>query len=131
MAGKSSENSAPIYGNLTFDGSGALPVVPGEHVTIAYVGPLTPLTAEQLVRNPELRDYPVIELAPLKIDQHGYRYTPLYELAPGVVAFGAGRVPATIELTERSVLIFRCTGSLPSGRYALSCGPKCYELIVQ
>jgi hypothetical protein len=28
-------------------------------VVIAYIGPLTPLTAEQLVRNPELRDYGV------------------------------------------------------------------------
>jgi hypothetical protein len=131
IVGKSSENAAPIFGNLTFDGRESVPVLPGKDVVIAYVGPLTPLTAEQLVRNPELRDYPVIELAPLKTDERGYRYTPLYEIAPGVVAFGPGRVPATIELTERSVIIFRCTAPLAFGRYALSCGPKCYELAVQ
>jgi hypothetical protein len=131
VAGKSSDNSAPIFGNLMFDGRESVPVVPGKDVVIAYVGPLTPLTAEQLVRNPELRDYPVIELAPLKTDQRGDRYTPLYEIAPGVVAFGPGRVAAAIELTERSVIIFRCTAPLPFGRYALSCGPKCYELAVQ
>jgi hypothetical protein len=131
LAGKTSDNAAPIFGNLTFDRQDTLPVVPGENVVITYIGPLTPLTSEQLARNPELLNYPAMELAPMKIDQRGYRYTPLYEIAPGVIAFAQGRVPATIELTERSVLIFRCTGPLASGRYALSCGPKCYEVVVQ
>jgi hypothetical protein len=131
LAGKTSDAAAPLYGNLTFDRQDSLPVVTGDNVVIVYIGPLTPITSEQLARNPELQNYPVMELAPMKTDQHGYRYAPLYEIAPGVIAFAQGRVPATIELTERSALIFRCTGLLASGRYALSCGPKCYEVIVR
>jgi hypothetical protein len=116
LAGKTSDAAAPLYGNLTFDRQDSLPVVTGDHVVIVYIGPLTPITAEQLARNPELQNYPVMELAPMKTDQRGYRYAPLYEIAPGVIAFAQGRVPATIELTERSALIFRCTGPLTSGR---------------
>jgi hypothetical protein len=131
VSGQTSANAAPIFGNLTLDGRNNVPVVPGEDVVIVYIGPLTPLTAEQLARNPELQAYPVMELAPLKIDQRGDRYTPLYEIAPGVIAFGGGRVPATIENGEAAALIFRCTGKLASGRYALSCGPKFYEVMVR
>ena len=45
--------------------------------------------------------------------------------------FGSNRIPATLETPADTVIVLRCTQSLAAGRYAVSCGSKTFELVVQ
>ncbi len=150
LAGKTSASAGPaadkfekpasVFGELTFDGRYYVPVVSAQDLVILYVGPLTAIGPDQLERYPELKNSPAIELAPMKMLSNGIRHAPLFSIAPGFIGFGSTRVEATVERTTVRLLdgstavpavLLRCTAPLVPGRYALSCGPNCYELAVE
>lgn len=132
LAGKTSAASTTEIGEIRFDGIETVPVIPAKDVVIVYVGPLTPFTADDVTRYPELNDYPKMELAPEKTLSSGIRYASLYRVANGFLGFGTSRViTATVETASANLTVFRATAPLTSGRYALSCGTDAYEVAVE
>ncbi len=132
LAGKSSGASATEIAEIRFDGLETVPVVPANDLIIAYVGPLAPFTASDIERHPELKDYPIIEMAPEKPLSKGVRYAPLYRLPGGFLGFANTRVmTAAVDQSIPNLTILRCTAPLPRGQYAVACGNNSYEVKVE
>ena len=109
-----------------------MPAVPAKEVVIAYVGPLTPVSADAKARYPELKDYPVMELALEKTEAKGVRYATLYRLPGGYLGFANTRVMnARVEHSNANLTILRSTTPLPRGQYALACGDNSYEVRIE
>lgn len=130
LAGRPADPPKSPVAQLVFDGAEAVPAVPRDNVTIVCIGAEVP-TPAQIQRYPELKDYPVIELAAMKSGTNGMRSAPLFPVTWGVVGFGASRVAAKTEQPAADATLLRCTVRLESGRYALWGGPTPYELAVR
>jgi hypothetical protein len=132
MAGKSSEPASTEIAEIRFDGIEPVPAVPARDVVIVYVGPLAPFAAADIARHPELKDYPVMELALEKTLSKTARYASLYRVASGFLGFGETRVKtATVSQPAANLTVLRATAVLPRGRYAVACGPQSYEIAVE
>lgn len=130
LAGLTPEPAKVPIAMLVFDGGDNVPAIRPENVVLVYIGAAAP-TAAQMTRFPELKTYPVIELAALKTGTNGTRSASLYPVTPGIVGFGPGRISATLEQPRADVAIVRISANLASGRYALWGGPEPCELAVR
>jgi hypothetical protein len=130
---KEETNNAKLA-ELIFDGTDPVPTVKGDAVVIVYVGAIDPPTAKLLKKYPALRDYPTIELAPSTTKSNGSRFVDLLRIVPGVAGFVDQRVAASVDTVADNVTVLTCTGTLESGRYALSVSSlpaSSYELQVK
>ena len=130
IAGLKPEPAKDPIATLVFDGRDPVPAIRPENVIIAYVGAAWP-TPAQTERFPELKTYPVIELAAMKTGTNGLRSASLYPVTPGLVGFGPDRIVATLEQPRADVAILRFRAKLASGRYAVWGGPEPCELAVR
>ena len=119
--------AAPPAAYIMFDGRKRVPAVSGKNLTLLFVGELPTVPSEVLAKHPELKTYPLVEVAPMKTTSNGSRLAPLVEIAPGLLAFGPNRVDAMIETPGEDVAFLRCTVPLAPGRYALSAGPQSFD----
>lgn len=87
------------------------------------------ISAWDLERHPELKEYPVMELAPDKTAAKGVRYAPLYQIAGGCLGFGETHVKtATLDRSIPNLTILRCPTPPARGQYVLCCGAEAYEV---
>jgi hypothetical protein len=105
-----------------------VPTADGPDFVLAYVGALPTASADQVKRYPELRDYPLLEVARLGTLADGTPFAPLVVIAPGAYGFGPYRVEATIEQPAPNVTVLRFASRPAPGLYALAFtfGPTVY-----
>ena len=123
-------STAPVA-QIAFDGRTKVPVVGSKNLTLLFVGRVEPLSVDILARYPELKTYPLVELAPLKTLPNGTRVAPLVEVAPGLIAFGAYRVEAMLETPVAGFTLLRCPEPLAPAHYVLTAGNQIFEVEVQ
>jgi hypothetical protein len=129
--GQRAEISANVVLAVTFESSAAVPTIRGKDLVMLYVGSLSPLGADKVAQYPELRAYPIMEIAAVDVLANGIRQVPLVTIVPGVTGFGARRITAIIEQPATGITLLRSTAPLAPGRYALSAGAQNFEVAVE
>ena len=117
--------------DLTFAGTDPVPEVNGAEVILLYLGAIKPLSADLLQKYPQLRDYPLIEMAPTRRTSDGRRQVDLLRIAPGLAGFRDQRVAAILDEPKTGATLVTCTSTLASGSYALAVNTEAYELNVR
>jgi hypothetical protein len=117
--------------DLTFTGNTAVPAVTGDDVVIVFIGDLKPIPANLLQSNPELADYPPMELAATHTAANGNRKVDLLRIVPGLAGFREARIAATLDQPKPGVWLLTCTSRLAPGTYALAAGENYFELRIR
>lgn len=128
FAGVRTDDPPTPVADATFDGSEPVPRASADGLTLVFIGELPAPPADALARYPSLKAYPALELARLKTLPNGVRTAPLVLIAPGLIAIGPNRVPATIAQPRPGVTLLRTTAWTGPGRYVLMCGSEVYEV---
>lgn len=117
--------------DLSFDGADPIPAVDASSLRIVYVGSISPIPPVLLNRYPELRDYPVIEIAPTSRHTNGVRSAGLFRIVPGFSGFCDTRVRASVEKAGDNVWVVTCSQPLAPGSYAIAAGANAFEVMVR
>ena len=117
--------------DLTFDGTAPIPMVPPQNVTVLFVGKPVPATPDVIAKNPELADYPGMEMTSTQTDAGGRRQADLLRIAAGHAGFREKRVSASMDDIDDRHYLLTATAPLPAGTYALGVsGGQYFELKV-
>ncbi|MEJ1973535.1 MAG: hypothetical protein WDM96_14055 [Lacunisphaera sp.] len=130
-ANAGSQNNPDKLADLSFTGHDPIPAVSGDAVVIVFNGDPKPTPADVLQNNPELADYPLLEMAPTHIASDGRRQVDLLRIVPGRAGFREARVAASIDQPKPGVYILTANSRLAAGTYALLAGENSFELRVR
>lgn len=119
LADPKQQNGPQKLAEFVFDGDQALPVVDGENLTIAFVGPLMEPDPNLIAKYPQLNGYPDVEVAPTRKGVDSKRRLDLVRIAPGLAGVGEARLAATVETPEEGVMVLTSTGPVAPGDYAV------------
>ncbi|HQF39524.1 MAG TPA: hypothetical protein PK322_10445 [Opitutaceae bacterium] len=127
-AGNPSAASQPEdVGEIIIDGTSPVPVVSGQLI-VFFRG-----TPEDFVQPKGLpADYPLVEAAPLRVDEKGIRHARIYTIAPGLAGLAQSRTPGQILPVAEDAVVYRTTAYLEPGLYCFTAGNgKIYEVRVK
>ena len=119
---------------LVFDGKAPAPAIPLiSPVVIAYVGAVTPPSADLVAKYPEeLTGYPGVELAPArKALVGGKRVADLFRVTPEIAGFQTARIAATLSEPANGITLLVANTPLQPGFYALLANGNAFELQVK
>jgi hypothetical protein len=132
---RSSKKDGPVkVAELVFDGKAPVPAIPLiSPVVIAYVGAVTPPSADLVAKYPEeLTGYPGVELAPArKALVGGKRTADLFRVTPEIAGFQTARIAATLSEPADGITLLIANTPLQPGCYALLANGNAFELQVK
>lgn len=113
-------NTHEKLADLIFDGTASIPTARGDDIVIVFVGTFAAPPESVINKNPEILNYPMMEVARTEVRSDGKRRIDLLRIVPGIAGFCDQRVAAKLEKLAEGVTKLTCTGTLEPGMYALS-----------